>query len=336
LRHARSTRFASRASAIAIACALVAVAVLVAAPADATGDGCNGAARLCDRSLGDVAFATTHNSMASSANSFVPPNQRRGLKSQLDHGIRALQIDAFFGAPRRGRVYTDLSGPLGKAAELPRPAVQAAQLLHRRLGAPPAGTAYDVYLCHVFCEIGAVRMLDEMKVVRAFLEAHPREVMVIVIEDYVPPDAIRAVLHDAGLDSELLAVDPSAPLPTLGQMIDAGTRLQVSLENGAAPPTLPNAFSGLVEETPFTFARPRGLERPASCSVKRGTAGAPVFQFNHWVTPAEHVTARRVNSSILRQRLAECKDARGRGPTLVAVDFAEQGDLLPVVDRLNR
>ena len=39
-------------------------------------------------------------------------------------------------------------------------------LLHRRLGAPPAGTPYDVYLCHVFCELGAVKMVDEMRVVR--------------------------------------------------------------------------------------------------------------------------------------------------------------------------
>jgi hypothetical protein len=258
------------------------------------------------------------------------------MQAQLDHGIRAFQIDAFFGTPRRGRVYTDLSGPLGKAAELPAPAVRAAELLHRRLGAPPAGTTYDVYLCHVFCEIGAVRMLDEMKTVRAFLDEHPREVLVMVIEDYVPPDALLGVLQEAGLESDLLPVDPTAPLPTLQQMIDAGKRLQVSLENGAAPPTLPNAFTGLVEETPFTFARPRGLERPASCAVNRGTADAPVFQFNHWVTPAEPVTARRVNTSILRDRLTECEDQRGRAPTLVAVDFAEQGDLLGVVERLNR
>jgi hypothetical protein len=158
----------------------------------------------------------------------------------------------------------------------------------------------------------------------------------MVIEDYVPADRILTVLRDAGLDSELLAVDPDAPLPTLGQMIDAETHLQVSLENGAAPPTVPNAFTGLVEETPFTFARPRNLERAASCAVNRGTPDAPVFQFNHWVTPAEPVTARRVNSSILRERLAECTGLRGRAPTLVAVDFAEQGDLLKVVERLNR
>ena len=61
-----------------------------------------------------------------------------------------------------------------------------------------------------------------------------------------------------------------------------------------------------------------------------------MFQFNHWVTPAEPVTAHRVNTSILRHRLVECTRVRHRGPTLVAVDFAEQGDLLGVVERLNR
>jgi hypothetical protein len=274
--------------------------------------------------------------MASTANRFVPPNQRRSMQAQLDHGIRAFQIDAFFGTPRRGRVYTDLSGPLGNASELPAGVARGAELLHRRLGAPPPGTPYDVYLCHVFCELGAVRMLHEMKVLRAFLDDHPREVLVMVVEDYVPPDAILAVLRDAGLASELLPVDPGAPLPTVQQMIDSGHRLQVPLENGASPPTLPNAFSGLAEETPFTFLRPRTLERAASCVVHRGGEGAPIFQFNHWVTPAEPVTARRVNTSILRERLAECMRVRRRGPTLVAVDFAEQGDVLGVVERLNR
>ena len=309
---------------------------LVPLPARATESRCNGEEQLCGRSLGDVAFATTHNSMASTANGFVPPNQRRSMGSQLEHGIRAFQIDAFSGTPRGNRVYTDLSGPLGQAAELPPAAVRSAQLLHRRLGAPPAGTPYDVYLCHVFCELGAVRMLDEMQVVRTFLDAHPREVLVMVIEDYVAPEAILEVLREAGLESELLPVDPGAPLPTLEQMIERGTRIQVSLENGALPPTLPNVFTGLVEETPFTFRRPRNLERPSSCIAHRGTDGAPLFQFNHWVTPAEPVTAPRVNTSILRQRLAECTRVRHRGPTLVAVDFAEQGDVLGVVERLNR
>ena len=78
-------------------------------------------------------------------------------------------------------------------------------------------------------------------------------------------------------------------------MIDDGTRLQVSLENGCRGPTLPNAFTGvgtpdpmsLLQETPFTFRRPRNLQAAASCTTNRGTPDAPMFQFNHWVTPAE-------------------------------------------------
>jgi hypothetical protein len=318
------------------ACVLVLLAFVPSAARAATPRRCNGEPQLCARTLGEVAFATTHNSMASTANHFVPPNQRRSMRAQLEHGIRAFQIDAFSGTPRGNRVYTDLTGPTGPAAELPAAARRTAQLVHRRLGAPPAGTPYDVYLCHVFCEIGAVRMLDEMRVLRAFLDSHPREVLVVVIEDYVRPDAILDVLRAAGLESELLPVDAGAPLPTLEEMIERGTRLQVSLENGAQPPTLPNAFDGLVEETPFTFLRPRNLQQPGSCAVNRGGEGAPMFQFNHWVTPAEPVTARRVNTSILRERLARCTRVRGRSPTLVAVDFAEQGDLLGVVERLNR
>ncbi len=321
---------------IGLSIVLAAIALVPLDATAATEPKCNGAADLCARRLDEVAFATTHNAMASTANGFVPPNQRRSMRAQLEHGVRGFQIDAFFGTPRGGRVYTDLSGPLGQAAELPDAVVRGARLIHQSLGAPPPGTPYDVYLCHVFCEIGAVKMLDEMKVMRAFLDAHPREVLVMVIEDYVPPAAIRAVLGDAGLESELLREEPGTPLPTLGEMIDAGTRLEVTLENGDDPPTLPNAFTGLVQETPFTFRRPHDLERPSSCRTNRGTDGAPVFQFNHWVTPAEPVTAGRVNSTILRERIAECSVTRERGPTLVAVDFAEQGDVLGVVDRLNR
>jgi hypothetical protein len=297
---------------------------------------CNGAARLCGRSLGAVAFATTHNSMASSADGFRPPNQRWSLTKQLAHGIRGFQIDAYLGTPRGALVYTDLSGSLGDATELPRRFVTAATRLHERLGAPPAGTADDVYLCHVFCELGAVRMVDEMRTLRRFLDRHPDDVVVMVIEDHVSPERIATVLRDAGLTTKLLPIADAAALPTLGETLASGHPLQVSLENGDGGPTLPNAFSSMLQETPFTFRRPRALEASSSCNSNRGTAGAPILQFNHWVTPAEPFTARRVNSSVLRTRLDQCRVARGRGPTLVAVDFAEQGDVLDVVRRLNR
>jgi hypothetical protein len=190
-----------RRTAVAILAVVGSLAVLTPTAAARPGaPRCNGSAALCARTLGDVAFATTHNSMASSADGFRPPNQRRSMQKQLEHGIRGFQIDAYLGAPRRGRVYTDIAQPFD-TSDIPAPLVAAAMRIHRSLGAPPAGTAFDMYLCHVFCELGAVKMVDEMRVVRRFLDAHPREVVVVVIEDHVPADRLLALLQGAGLGS---------------------------------------------------------------------------------------------------------------------------------------
>ena len=48
--------------------------------------------------------------------------------------------------------------------------------------------------------------------VREFLDAHPSEVLVFVIEDYVPPERLKDVFDAAGLGGMLLAVDDGGPL----------------------------------------------------------------------------------------------------------------------------
>jgi hypothetical protein len=323
-------------AAVLVAAATVPVS---AARAASTSDAaeCNGSVRLCAVPLGDVAFATTHNSMASSADGFVPPNQDEPIGAQLEHGIRGFQMDVYAGYPRPGGVYTEIEGRFGtQVTDLPPRSVDVAARLHRRLGAPPAGTPTRVYLCHTFCELGAVRMSTVMRQVSAFLADRPREVLVMVLEDYVPPARIRAVLDRAELGSMLLPFEPGDALPTLGEMVGSGKRLLVSLENGDGGPTLPNAFAGLVEETPFNFLSASDLRAPSSCDPNRGVPGSPVFQFNHWVTPARRTGSGRVNGELLRTRAARCVEARPRALTLVAVDFADHGDVLGVVRDLNR
>jgi len=293
-------------------------------------------ARLCDRRVGDVAFATTHNSMSSPADGFRGPNQGKPMAWQLEHGIRGFQIDAYEGVAQGNSVYTELSGPFGsQATDLPAPLVAAAVRIHRRLGAPPAGTPTDVYLCHTFCELGAVSLADVADDVRAFLDDHPNEVLAFVVEDYVTPERLHAVLAAHGLDRELLAVEPGTPLPTLGEMIDAHTRVLMALENGDGGRALPNAFTGLVAETPFTFVSPTTLRTASSCSPNRGVDGSPIFQFNHWVTPPTTQLARAANA-LLAERVERCSRLRSRPPTLVAVDFADRSRVVAVVDRLNR
>ena len=186
---------------------------------------CNGSAALCDRPLGTVAFATTHNSMASEANNFRGPNQARSIPAQLRHGIRGMQLDVYAGTAKGGSVYTDFSGPYGKLGSDLSPALAAAgRAAHRRLGAPPPGTPTEVYMCHGFCELGAIRFSTVARQIERFLDEHPREVLVIVFEDHLSTDRIADALRTGGLAPMLLPVEVGQPLPTLGAMIASGQR----------------------------------------------------------------------------------------------------------------
>ncbi len=54
---------------------------------------CNGSAALCDRRFDQVAYATTHNAMASEERAFASPNQRFSITRQLRDGVRGLMLD---------------------------------------------------------------------------------------------------------------------------------------------------------------------------------------------------------------------------------------------------
>ena len=134
----------------------------------------------------------------------------------------------------------------------------------------------------------------------------------MVIEDYVPPDS-----------------DPRRPPRGRARVGAAARRPRCAAADAGADDRRAGPAPGVVGErratrrrcptrSPAWWRRRRSRsagratsKRPSSCVVHRGTDGAPVFQFNHWVTPAEPVTAHRVNTSILRERLVEC--TRGRG-----------------------
>ena len=78
----------------------------------------------------------------------------------------------------------------------------------------------------------------------------------------------------------------------------------------------------------------------ASCAPNRGTPDSPLFQINHWVTPAGAAPtiaqAQEVNAyDVLMPRVQACMGERGRFPTIIGVDFYDHGDLLKVVNALN-
>jgi hypothetical protein len=302
---------------------------------------CNGAAALCGRRLDEVVLPATHNSYAASAEPgwhFV--NQRYPIARQLDDGIRALLIDVHFGVPATDAdlVRTDLraeGSDRNKVAQvIPAPALRLADRLAGRVGVGALSGTPEPYLCHTLCELGAEPLEQELAVVKRFLESHPDQILMVIVEDYVPPAVIEQAFQRAGLTSLVATLDRRAPLPTLGTLIERHQRLVVFAEDhGGSPAWLMPAFS-FIQDTPLGARRPSRL----SCARFRGEPDSPLLLLNHWLEtfpPLPALNAPIGRATALRRRIEQCESERGVRGAIVAVDFYEQTDVVKVARQLN-
>jgi hypothetical protein len=329
-------------------CTLCAGLALVVAGLTACGSGesnapssCNGSRAACDKPLDEVVFPGTHNSFAASSQpGWRFADQRYGIAHQLDDGIRAFLIDVHFGAadPAKGIVRTDLradGADRNKVAQAIGPqALHAADRIAGRIGAHRVHGPSELYLCHTLCELGAEPLDQELGVIKRFMDKHRDQVLILIVEDYVPPATIEKAFEHAGLRTQATTLKRGAALPTLGTLIEDGHRLVVFAEDkGGAPPWYMPAFT-FIQDTPLGERRPSRL----SCARYRGDATSPIVMLNHWLAifPPSRRAERLIGlAPVLRRRIVDCTRERGRAPGIVAVDFYEQTAVVRVARALN-
>jgi hypothetical protein len=304
---------------------------------------CNGYAALCDRPYDAVAFPATHNSMsAANEPGWFFAEQPDGIIAQLDAGIRVLLVDSWYGqrTQRRG-VIANTDASRAQATEeanqsFGEAALTSALRVRDALRLTPRGPV-EPYLCHALCEVGSTKWLPVMKQVRAWMAAHPRDVVTVFVQDTVSPADTAEVFRRAGLLRYVYTpATGQEDWPTLGQMIESGQRLVVMMENNAGGTEYPWLLYGFhyVQDTPYDFANPSEF----NCRPNRGASQAKVFLINHWITDKrrEVSNATKVNArDVLLPRVQQCEEERGLFPTFVAVDFYDRGDLFGVVNTLN-
>ncbi len=309
--------------------------------ASAQSQSCEGAKELCGKRLDEVVFPGTHNSFAASAEpGWYFANQRYGIARQLDDGIRALLLDVHFGVydPATGTVRTDLraegSDRNKVAQQLPASALRVADRVAGRVGVGTLHGTPEPYLCHTLCELGAEPLNRELKVIGDFLERHPDQVVIVIVEDYVPPATIERAFEQTGLTRYVATLDRRAPLPTLGELIAHGQRLVVfAEEKGGSPAWYMPAFS-FIQDTPLGATRPDQL----SCARSRGKADSPLLLINYWIPPFPPSTT--LNAAIgrapfLRGRIERCLKKRELKGAIVAVDFYQRTSVVEVARELN-
>jgi hypothetical protein len=341
-----------RAAAIAVA-GLAAVGVIGLFAVTALGGGpkedapleiteCNGYAELCDRPLNRIAFATTHNAMSGPYRGYFFVQQDAPMVTQLDDGIRALAFDTHYGRPAGSRVVTSIDEDTSareKIAEgLSPAALQAALRLRERLLGRAKGRTGS-WLCHGFCETGAISFEDSLRDIHDWVVAHPTDVIVLIIEDAITPKDTETAFKESGLIDFVYTGRWGAPWPTLRKLIELDQRVVVMGENDPQGVSWYHPVYDVTQETPFHFTTPAQLEAEASCEPNRGGTGKPFFLINHWIDSSPYPrprNARRANDyEFLSERVQRCRRERKAFPNFVSVDFYRQGDVLRLVDELN-
>jgi hypothetical protein len=307
-------------------------------PAEAEERGCNGSPALCGRRLNQVTFAATHNSFSAAGEpGWLFANQRYGIARQLDDGIRGLLLDVHYGVrDPDGAVRTDLRAEgesRNRAARRLSPrALEIADRLVGRVGLGDLSGGRALYLCHTLCELGAEPLGEELAAIRRFLERNPAEVLVVMIEPYVPPAPIEDAFDEAGLLEHVVTLRRDEPLPTLGELVDSNRRLVVYTEDeGGTPAWYHSAFS-FVQDTPI------GDTPAGGCRPNRGDGNSPLLMLNNWVDGFPPSPSRNLPvgaRSFIVERVGRCRELRGLTPNLIAVDFYERSDVLAVARDLN-
>jgi hypothetical protein len=308
--------------------------------------GCNGDRALCRLRLDQVMFPGTHNSMSSPLYpGWLFGEQVGTIGDQLRGGVRALLFDTHYGVPSTLRlpgspdpvVLTDRARELTHPGfEQPDPELAERAATLGRDAPRAAGARSAIYLCHNFCELGAVPFAEALSELRDFVESHPTDVVLVVIQDATGAADTAQAFVDAGLEPRLARLSLDRPPPTLRELIDAGTNLVVFAEAGGpgAPAWYQPAYQGWVQETPYDFATTAGFD----CAPNRGGTVGRLFLVNHWVSGGhpDPDRARSANAdAVLGARLDRCLAERGRLPNIVAVDFAQASDIVPLLARAN-
>ncbi len=261
---------------------------------------CNGDTSLCGKRYNEMVFAITHNAHADTGD-FSPfaANQNHTIADQLENGIRAINIKAY---------YTDdeSCGDLG------------------------------MYVYHGFPLLGCVPLSKSMNEVAAFMESNPREVITMAFEGSVTPEQLFPELDAAGISQYLYDHTFGAPWPTMGELLDSGKRLVVLV--GAGSDQDYEGIMPLWEfrqDNEYAYETP---EQMVECVPVRGNFDSDLFQINNFltnITPQPEGTHVVNEYEFLKARVQNCINETGLYPTYVMIDFYEFGDVLRVVDELN-
>ena len=193
----------------------------------------------------------------------------------------------------------------------------------------------EAYLCHSFCELGSMTLVEGLIRISDFLDSHPNEAIIITLQSALDTDPTLSAFEQAGLKSMLHHHDVGDEWATLGELIELDERVILFSNSGAGEDT------GYLDQWIHWIDNPYSAQsnEDFSCVEDRGNPEtASLFNVNHFVTNplADIEDSLSANQyEILLEHLERCQTETGRVPNQLLVDFYSQGDVLEVVTDWN-
>lgn len=190
-------------------------------------------------------------------------------------------------------------------------------------------------LCHSFCSLGSTPLADGLRTFTDFLDANPGEVLVFMIQNGIDSDTTADAFEQADLRRYTYAHDPSAPWPTLGDLVADDTRLVVFHEGGGTDPDwYMDGYADYVWDTDYSAQTADDF----ACDRLRGDTDHALYLMNHFLTApiASADLADQVNHNpLLIDRARQCASEAGQPVNWISVDFYDIGDVVETAAILN-
>ena len=91
----------------------------------------------------------------------------------------------------------------------------------------------EAYLCHSFCELGSMTLVEGVTRIANFLETHPNEVVVITLQSALDTQPTLQAFEQADLRDLLHHHEVGYEWATLGELIDLNERVVLFSNSGA-------------------------------------------------------------------------------------------------------
>ena len=270
---------------------------------------CNGMVLLCHRTYDQVTFPETHNSFSTHEDNIYYPasNHLTGFHAQWNAGMRAFMLDTHY-LTTADKSESNVRFCHGNSNEAFSP-----------------------------CTYGAVDPLNWLSKLETEMEDEDRDIVTLLIENYVEPDHLKKVFDDAGLADMMYIHDMNTEWPTLIELINMDKRLVVFWEqSGDSDHPYFHDFLEFGWTTDYANDDTESMD----CDPHRGDSNQPVYHMNNWLKNqaglSDSQRAAEANDvDFMVERAIECIEQHGKRPTFIAVDWWEEGDVVEAARLVN-